>query len=245
MIRMKGFFEGEAMNRIRIKLFVALVVMTLMFATVSSEKNNLTGGADLRFASQRSGLQKNRKPEAGHQEARILAAKLASAARMLQRFWTDSLAAQGRSFRPPRIVLGGTSAYYVAESHTIYLNPEFLISAMRAAAAETGTDGDMAPISILAHEYAHAVQKQTGRFSGASMDIELEADCMAGAFVKAAKDAGLLEPGDLDEATYTFFISRDPVRGRRANAGAHGNGTQRVAAFHKGLAEGLGGCGCK
>src|SRR5581483_8779238 len=88
-------------------------------------------------------------------------------------------------------------------------NPAFFVERMRFAAWHTKTDGDMAFIIILAHEYGHAVQSQLRLSFSSTKERELQADKLAGAFARAARDAGLLDQGDMDEATYTLFTGRD------------------------------------
>lgn len=107
---------------------------------------------------------------------------------------------------------------------------------MRAAAEQTNTDGDMAFIVIVAHEYGHFVQHQLGLNSDC-LTHELQADRMAGAFAAAALKKGFLENGDLDEATYTFFSGRDQTDGSAKCP--HGTGMQRVEAFQTGLKGGI------
>jgi predicted metalloprotease len=67
--------------------------------------------------------------------------------------------------------------------------------------------------------------------------VELQADRLAGAFAKAANEKGLIDRGDFDEATYTFFSGRDATD--KYYQCAHGSGTQRVDAFHTGLKGGV------
>ena len=160
--------------------------------------------------------------------------KTRSALEFLDRFWGGVFATSKRPFRRPGLkwMLSG-QAFYKSEDHTIYLNAAFLVGRMRAAAEQTRTDGDMAFIIILAHEYGHSVQQQLGLLGGDCLRVELQADRMAGAFARAVKEANLLDPGDFDEATYTFFAGRDATD--KYYACAHGSGTQRVEAFHTGL----------
>jgi hypothetical protein len=164
--------------------------------------------------------------------------KTKGALSFLNRFWCRHLSCSPGRFTPPGVrSIANGQAYYSAQEHTIYFNPAFFVQQMRAAASETETDGDMAFIVILGHEYGHAVQSQLGLLGGNCLTVELQADRMAGAFTKAAQEAGLVELGDLDEATYTFFSGRDSTD--KYYECAHGTGTQRVNAFHTGLKGGL------
>jgi predicted metalloprotease len=171
-------------------------------------------------------------------ELNTVVAKTKSALTFLDRFWGGVFAASQRSFRKPGVkVMGSGQAFYSSQDHTIYLNPAFFVERMRAAAEQTRTDGDMAFIVILAHEYGHSVQQQLALLGNDCLRVELQADRMAGAFAKAAREAGLIDPGDFDEATYTFFTGRDQTD--KYYECAHGSGTQRVEAFHSGLKGGV------
>jgi predicted metalloprotease len=86
------------------------------------------------------------------------------------------------------------------------------------------------------------VQRQLGALGGASLPKELQADCLAGAFTGAARDAGVLDAGDIDEATFTFFSGRDATGTSPYYQGAHGSGTQRVNAYLEGVKGGVAAC---
>ncbi len=128
-------------------------------------------------------------------------------------------------------------AFYKSQDHTIYLKPGFFVERMRAAAEQTRTDGDMAFIVILAHEYGHSVQRQLNLLGNDCLRVELQADRLAGAFTEAANEKGLVDRGDFDEATFTLFSGRDDTD--KYYQCAHGSGTQRVEAFHTGLKGGV------
>jgi predicted metalloprotease len=164
--------------------------------------------------------------------------KSKSALAFLDQFWGEEFSKTKRPFAKPGLTFIQTGqAFYKAQNHTIYFNPGFFVERMRAAAQQTRTDGDMAFIVILAHEYGHSIQRQLGLLGKDCLRVELQADRMAGAFAKAANEKGLVERGDFDEATYTFFSGRDATD--KYYACAHGSGTQRVEAFHSGLKRGV------
>lgn len=171
-------------------------------------------------------------------EMNTVVTKSKAALAFLDQFWAAEFRKANRAFAKPGVaVLRTGQAYYKAQDHTIYLNPAFFVERMRAAAQQTGTDGDMAFIVILAHEYGHSVQRQLGLLGSDCLKVELQADRMAGAFARAANEKGLIDRGDFDEATYTFFSGRDATD--KYYACAHGSGTQRVDAFHTGLKGGI------
>ncbi|HZS45610.1 MAG TPA: neutral zinc metallopeptidase [Blastocatellia bacterium] len=178
-------------------------------------------------------------------ELQFVNSKISSASQFLDRFWRQTFTAHGWFYSSPRIMEDGESAYYTPSTHTIHFNPVFFVEQMRAAAGQTKTDGDFAPITILAHEWGHSIQRQLGINAANNIDQELQADCFAGAFAKAARDAGVLDPGDIDEATYTLFSGRDATGTSPYYSNAHGNGTQRVDAYLSGLKSGVRGCGIR
>jgi len=179
-------------------------------------------------------------PAPTQEELEAVKSKSASALNFLDNYWKRVFDANRWEFRAPRAMMVGEGhAWYRSAAHTIYFNPAFFVERMRDAAQQTRTDGDMAFIIILAHEYGHAVQAQLGLLGGPTIQRELQADRLAGAFAKAAGDARLLEPGDLDEATYTFFTGRDETGADQNDPQAHGTGTQRINAFHVGLRGGV------
>jgi len=171
-------------------------------------------------------------------ELNTVIAKSKGALEFLDRFWGNVFSASRQPFGRPGVkVMTSGQAFYNRQDHTIYLNPIFFVERMRAAAEQTHTDGDMAFIVILAHEYGHSVQRQLGLLGSDCMRVELQADRMAGAFARAAQESRLVDPGDFDEATYTFFTGRDQTD--KYYQCAHGSGTQRVDAFHTGLKGGV------
>jgi len=102
---------------------------------------------------------------------------------------------------------------------------------------------------VLAHEYGHALQERTGallRDDLNTVDLEQQADCVAGAWAGRA-NAGLA-PGitfddtDVRAGLISMISIEDPI-GIDPNApGGHGSGFDRVGAFQVGFREGLARC---
>lgn len=182
-------------------------------------------------------------------DLRVMAAKLVAANSLLHQVWGDAFYQRGLRYAPPRlqayysplmtgcgrIPLGNAS--YCAADHAIYFDVNFFASEMARAGQDSGTDGDMAPIVILAHEWGHAVQRMAG-ITNNYESPELQADCLAGAFVRAT--AQYLEPGDLEEATFSLRAAGDDAWSYR-----HGTGSERVNSFARGLQGGAGVCGMR
>jgi uncharacterized protein len=93
--------------------------------------------------------------------------------------------------------------------------------------------GDFALVTVMAHEFGHHRQAELGLLGRRDIPpirLELGADCYAGQFAQWAKNAGRLEPGDLNEGT---FISM--TAGQQGNPATHGDGPQRAGAFLHGF----------
>lgn len=93
---------------------------------------------------------------------------------------------------------------------------------------------------IVAHEYAHVVQKQLAR-QYLSQAFELQADCFAGATLGEMYRRGLLilEPGDYGEIEDSLAAVAGLPWGR---GGTHGSVAQRWSAFGTGWARGNARC---
>jgi predicted metalloprotease len=97
---------------------------------------------------------------------------------------------------------------------------------------------------VMAHEFAHAVQARVG-VRGATVTLELQADCFAGAWVDDVDDriATFHTGGDaLDQAVAGLLELRDTLGIPGYSASAHGSGFDRVSAFQQGVEAGAGAC---
>jgi uncharacterized protein len=102
--------------------------------------------------------------------------------------------------------------------------------------------GDFAAAFVLAHEFGHAMQARLPEQEELTILSELQADCFAGAWSRSVQEAGVLEAGDLDEATLAVFTARDVPGTEFTDPGAHGTGFERTRAFTDGYDEGAGAC---
>ncbi len=118
-------------------------------------------------------------------------------------------------------------AHYCADSNTIHLN----MPQMNRLVAKVG---DSAGYFALAHEYGHSVQRHLGLLhkDRPIVDIELQADCLAGVFFAASDEVGILEPGDLQEGTTTAMMTGDY---NYEHTHHHGTPEQRGRAFLSGF----------
>lgn len=109
---------------------------------------------------------------------------------------------------------------------------------------ELETVGDFGPVFIIAHEWGHVVQQELGLLWGdaPAIRLELQADCLAGAYSEDAKGRGVVAEQDLQEATASLTQAGDPVGTPWYDPRAHGSAEQRVGAFHEGLSGGVSAC---
>ena len=203
--------------------------------------------------------------------------KIRSAAAVIDREWARVFAESGDHYSSPQITgyLGSTStpcgildagnAYACRVNGSIYYDRAFLATLMASAASALGTDGDVAAIFPIAHEWGHAIQYMLKLdYTSSPTRIESDADCLAGAILGISEKEGHLERGDIEEAEYALNEAGDPpvVTGiwgatiekinREAGPGAtpvitnatggHGNHRERVAAFRNGMANGVRRC---
>ena len=136
--------------------------------------------------------------------------------------WTAIFANQlGRQYRPPTLVLfkgvtqspcggasGATGPFYCPLDQKAYLDTDFFTTLER----QLGANGDFAAAYVVAHEIGHHVQNELGilgrtneirrqvspaEANAISVRVELQADCFAGLWARAADEQlGTVEPGD-------------------------------------------------
>jgi predicted metalloprotease len=142
---------------------------------------------------------------------------------------------------------GDDAAFYCSADDTIYVAQQFAADLYRGvvrglpgeSAGYGRAAGDFAVAYVLAHEYAHNLQHELGVFDNAvgssARPYELQADCFAGAWAHSVYEQGLLEPGDIEEATNTALAVGDFDYG---NAQHHGTPRERRAALLTGYESG-------
>lgn len=122
--------------------------------------------------------------------------------------------------------LGPDNAFYCPDGDFIAWDEEGLLIPYYLS-------GDFAAAYVLAHEFGHAVQERLG-LEGASIQVELQADCFAGAWARSADEENLLEAGDLDEAVMALYQGRDVPGTPWTDESAHGSAFERNKAFAAG-----------
>lgn len=131
------------------------------------------------------------------------------------------------------------NAFYCPADQKIYYDDNL----MRGLYQEPG---DYAAVTVLAHEWGHAVQKDLGILGGGkeyfTIQTELQADCFSGAFAKYILELRYLEEGDLEEGGEALLRFGDARNGKWFDPQAHGKPFQRGAYFNKGWESGLPAC---
>ncbi len=165
----------------------------------------------------------------------------------------------GSDFVPPRIVYytkptktgcgeaGLGNAFFCHADNAIYIDTGFIATVDKFAATETGSSGDYAGITVVAHEFGHAVERHTSY--QVMPTSEAAADCFAGAETRQVKADGGLAEHSFDEAlAFMEFGGDDKVIGFNPNNSAqvvlawaiygplnHGVVEQRQEAFLRGF----------
>jgi uncharacterized protein len=145
-----------------------------------------------------------------------------------------------------------TGPFYCPVDSLVYFDLEFLLQLQD----QFGATGDLAAQYIVAHEYGHHVQNVLGinaqmhqaqqndpdRANQYSVALELQADCLAGAWARSAADRGKLDnPQEIEEALGAAAAVGDDriqqqTQGRvDPETYTHGTSEQRVEWFRRGF----------
>jgi predicted metalloprotease len=187
--------------------------------------------------------------------------------------WTEIFRAGGREYRDPTLVLytqavrsacgmgqAAMGPFYCPNDQKLYIDLAFY----RDLRDRFHAPGDFAQAYVIAHEVGHHVQNQLGtmdklhslqgrvaraEYNQASVRVELQADCFAGVWGHHAANAGLLDPGDVEEGLAAATAIGDD-RLQKQSQGyvvpesfTHGTSAQRVRWFKRGMDSGrMGDC---
>jgi len=184
-------------------------------------------------------------------------------------YWAKQLPAQGGPELTPanmRTFSGGVATgcgqatsqvgpFYCPADQKIYLDTTFFADVLEGQLG--GQGGDFVEPYVLAHEYGHHIQNLLGTMGqvrtqkGPESDavrLELQADCYAGMWTKAASDGDNflvgLDQGDIDEALDSAKtvgddrIQQKSGQGVNPDGWTHGSSEQRQRWFGVGFDEG-------
>lgn len=124
---------------------------------------------------------------------------------------------------------------------------DFIAYDVRWAVAAFRQIGDAFLFYLLGHEYAHGIQVRLGIEYRFTIQQELQADCMAGAYMGDSVGAGALRlaGGDLEELERGLLAVGDDPRQPWFAPGAHGTAEQRTESFFDGYEGSLDACGLR
>jgi len=188
--------------------------------------------------------------------------------------WRDLFRRNGRTYREPKLVLftdavqsacglagAAVGPFYCPEDQKVYIDLRFYQDLKERFQAP----GDFAQAYVIAHEIGHHVQNLFGisekvqaartrvrevEANRLSVQLELQADCLAGVWAHHANKARqIIEAGDVEEALRAASAIGDDRLQRQTrgvvvpDAFTHGTSEQRVRWFRQGLETGdLGQC---
>jgi predicted metalloprotease len=179
--------------------------------------------------------------------------------------WGRIFQAGGQRYQTPVLVLfedavqsacgsasAATGPFYCPADQKVYLDLSFF----RELDQRFGAPGDFAQAYVIAHEIGHHVQNLLGinrqvaqaqqqgsrvNANALSVQLELQADCFAGAWGHHAARRDLLEQGDVEEGlAAAAAIGDDRLTGGRTapESFTHGTSEQRARWLRQGLSTG-------
>ncbi|MEJ7762522.1 MAG: neutral zinc metallopeptidase [Thermomicrobiales bacterium] len=171
----------------------------------------------------------------------------------LNAFWTEAFEELDETFRNPSytVVEGtresgcgevwpGVVAFYCPLDAGIYMDDRWLSTYILPGYGVAGI------AAILAHEAGHAVQLQLGEIS-TSRRGELQADCLAGAYMATTVERGIFDQATIDGLVNLFGDFGDNAVPSFWDTDAfeesHGTSQQRSTLFQRGFLAGVGACG--
>jgi hypothetical protein len=180
--------------------------------------------------------------------------KVNMASSFFEATWRDIFARAGYKYPAPKLVgyvdstksgcgeLKANNAHYCGADNTIYYDTLFLTRMMKYTGNQLHSDGDYAPIVVLAHEMGHGVAYVLGVNPSYANNRENLADCLAGVVTGYAAAAKNLEAGDFEEGELALKLGGDGPNTPFNSDHAHGPAEERVLMFERGFRGGLPAC---
>ena len=196
--------------------------------------------------------------------------RLLGAVQSLDAYWSETFTASGEAFQQPGVEIfsdgvntecGAASSavgpFYCPLDQTIYLDLGFYDDLESRFGAEGGPFAEM---YVVAHEYGHHIQNllgflEQGRDTGAgggAVRVELQADCLAGAWGANGVETGFLERLTREQIAQALnaasVIGDDRIQEQtqgqvNPETWTHGSSEQRQEWFSNGLEAGsIDGC---
>ena len=182
-----------------------------------------------------------------------------------QNSWQQLFAQDGKQYQLARLVLFRDSTqsgcgtgeaamgpFYCSNDQRVYIDLGFYEELRK----RFGAPGDFAQAYVIAHEVGHHIQHLLGTdrqvheassaegASGASVRLELQADCYAGVWGHSTQRRDILEAGDLEEALRAAQVIGDDALQKQATgvvrpeSFTHGTSAQRAKWFKRGFDSG-------
>ncbi|MGQ0762290.1 MAG: KPN_02809 family neutral zinc metallopeptidase [Acidobacteriota bacterium] len=182
--------------------------------------------------------------------------------------WTDIFRQIGRTYRKPTLVIftdqvdsacgvagAAVGPFYCPGDEKLYIDLSFF----RELRTKLGAPGDFAIAYVVAHEVGHHVQNLLGTMDQVnaarrrmseeqanqlSVRLELQADFYAGVWAQYARNRGIVESGDIEEALGAASAVGDDRLQHRGqgevvpDSFTHGTSEQRARWFRRGFETG-------
>jgi predicted metalloprotease len=121
----------------------------------------------------------------------------------------------------------GSAAFYCAQDDTMVIDQNFAYN-------NWNLYGNFAVAVIVAHEYGHNIQQELNLGMTDFPNVELQADCFAGAWANSQYYIGNVTPDDLQAALNVTASVGDDTLGQVNPQNPHGSAAQRLFAFETG-----------
>lgn len=184
-----------------------------------------------------------------------------------QHTWESVLQQEGKQYRHAKLVLfrdsvdsacgmaqSATGPFYCPADQKVYIDLGFYEELKQ----RFGAPGDFAQAYVLAHEIGHHVQNllgvegqvqqrmraDRGQQNALSVQLELQADCLAGVWGHSTEQRNILEQGEVEEALRAAAAVGDDRLQKMAtghvnpDSFTHGTSAQRMHWFQEGFSKG-------